>query len=76
MSLAAKEVRPGSVKRATRTDCIAKKELLNTHYFRGIKRNTAIELVLQHLMLKNKLHVLPYLICVDQIRMNSLVSIL
>ena len=53
-----------------------KKELLNTHYFRGKKPNTAIELVLQHLMLKNKLHVLPYLICVDQIRMNSLVSIL
>ena len=31
-SLAAKEVRPKSVKRATRTDFIAKKEkLLNTH---------------------------------------------
>ena len=73
MSLTAKEVRSGSVKRATRTDFIAKKK---HHYFRSITRNTAIELVLHHFMLKNKLLVLPYLICVDQIRINPLVSIL
>ena len=78
-SLAAKEVRFQSVKRATRTDFIAKKKnysILTNHYFRSITRNTTIELVLQHLMFRLKLHVLPYLICVDQIEMNPLVSIL
>ena len=67
----------GKTRSSNRFYCKKKNHsILTKHYFCGITRNTAIELVLQHLMLKNKLHVLPYLICVDHIRMNPLVSIL
>ena len=39
MSLTAKEVRPGSVKRVKRTDFIQKEySILTNHYFRGITR--------------------------------------